>query len=49
VLAEPEVKKRLAGEVLEVQASSPAELHKRVETDIAKWRALAKEMGIKTE
>src|SRR6185312_7054294 len=42
VLAEPEVKKRLAGEVLEVQASSPAELHKRVETDIAKWRALAK-------
>lgn len=49
VLADPEVKKRLAGEVLEVEASSPTELRQRVATDIAKWRALAKEMGIKAE
>jgi tripartite-type tricarboxylate transporter receptor subunit TctC len=49
VLAERDVKKRLAGEVLQVETSSPAELQTRIATDIAKWRALAKEMGIKPE
>lgn len=49
VLTEPVIKKRLAGEVLQVEASSPAELQKRIATDIAKWRALAKEMGIKPQ
>jgi tripartite-type tricarboxylate transporter receptor subunit TctC len=48
-LAERDVKKRLAGEVLQVETSSPAELQTRIATDIAKWRALAKEMGIKPE
>jgi len=49
VLADPEVKKRLDNEVLQVEASSPAELRARIATDIAKWKALAREMGIKPQ
>jgi tripartite-type tricarboxylate transporter receptor subunit TctC len=49
VLAEPTIKKRMAGEVLQVETSSPAELKTHITKDIAKWRALAKEMNIKPE
>jgi tripartite-type tricarboxylate transporter receptor subunit TctC len=49
VLTEPEVKKELAGEVVQAEASSSTELQARIATDIAKWRALAKEMDIKSE
>jgi tripartite-type tricarboxylate transporter receptor subunit TctC len=49
VLAEPEVKKQLAGEVLQAEASSSTELQARIATDIAKWGALAKEMDVKSE
>ena len=49
VLADPQVKKRLDNEVLQVEASSPAELRAHIAADIAKWKALAKEMGIKPQ
>jgi tripartite-type tricarboxylate transporter receptor subunit TctC len=49
VLAEPEVRSALAAQVLLVQPSSPEEMRERIRRDIAKWRRIAAEAGIKAE
>ncbi len=49
VLAEPEVRRALAAQVLQVEPSSPEEMRERIRRDIEKWRKIAVEAGIKPE
>jgi hypothetical protein len=43
------VRSALAAQVLLVQPSSPEEMRERIRRDIAKWRRIAAEAGIKAE
>jgi tripartite-type tricarboxylate transporter receptor subunit TctC len=49
ILARPEVKERIAGLGYEILASSPAELAAQIRAEVAKWRRVVKEAGIKVE
>ena len=46
-VADPEVRKALAGQVLQPRSSTPDEMRERISQDIAKWRRIATEAGIK--
>ena len=48
-LDDPEVKKGLATQVLEIVPSSSDELRERIRRDIDKWKAIAARAGIKAE
>jgi tripartite-type tricarboxylate transporter receptor subunit TctC len=49
VVADPEVQKALAAQVLQPRSSTPEELRDRIRQDIDKWRRIAAEAGIKAE
>jgi tripartite-type tricarboxylate transporter receptor subunit TctC len=49
VVADPEVQKALAGQVVQPRSSTPDELRERIRQDIDKWRRIAAEAGIKAE
>jgi len=48
-LARPEVKERVASLGFEVLASTPKEFAAQIEAEVAKWRKVVKEAGIKVE
>ena len=47
VLRMPDVRERLVGMAMEVAAPGPDEMKRKVESDAARWVALAKELDIK--
>jgi tripartite-type tricarboxylate transporter receptor subunit TctC len=49
ILGRPEVKERIAGLGYDIVASSPRELQAQVRAEVAKWRRVVKEAGIKVE
>ena len=49
VLAQPEVKERLVVLGAEIVASTPREFGAIIKSDIAKWRKLVRDAGIKPE
>jgi tripartite-type tricarboxylate transporter receptor subunit TctC len=49
ILDEPDVKKALAAQVIQVELSSPEKLREQIRSDIEKWRAVANKLGIKPE
>ena len=49
VVADPEVQKGLAAQVVQPRSSTPEELRERIRQDIDKWRKIAAEAGIKAE
>ena len=48
-IADPAVRKALAGQIVQPRSSTPDELRERIRADIAKWRRIAAEAGIKPE
>jgi tripartite-type tricarboxylate transporter receptor subunit TctC len=49
ILGDPEVKKALAVQAIEVELSTPDKLREIIRADIEKWRAVAAKVGIKPE
>ena len=49
ILEEPDIKKALAAQIIQVELSSPQKLRDQIRTDIEKWRAVAAKLGIKPE
>jgi tripartite-type tricarboxylate transporter receptor subunit TctC len=49
ILAQPEVRERIAPLGYQILASSPAELATQIGAEVAKWRAVVKQAGIKVE
>ncbi|MCE9638751.1 MAG: tripartite tricarboxylate transporter substrate binding protein [Betaproteobacteria bacterium] len=47
IVALPEIKERLSEQGFEAAGSTPAELASRIRTEIAKWSALFKEVGLR--
>jgi tripartite-type tricarboxylate transporter receptor subunit TctC len=48
-VADPEVQKGLAAQVIQPRSGTPEEMRERIVQDIAKWRRIAAEAGIKAE
>ncbi len=48
-IADPAVRKALAGQILEPRSSTPDELRDRIRSDVEKWRRIAAEANIKLE
>jgi tripartite-type tricarboxylate transporter receptor subunit TctC len=49
ILAEPEIKKSLAAQAVDVETSDPENLRSRIRADIEKWRDIAAKAGVKSE
>jgi tripartite-type tricarboxylate transporter receptor subunit TctC len=49
ILAEPEIKKSLASQAVDVETSDPEKLRERIRADIEKWREIAAKAGVKSE
>jgi tripartite-type tricarboxylate transporter receptor subunit TctC len=49
ILAEPEIKKSLAAQAVDVETSDPEKLRARIRADIEKWRDIAAKAGVKSE
>ena len=49
ILAQPDIKERIAGEGAEVVGSTPAEFAAFLKTDIARWAPLIKQSGAKAD
>ena len=49
ILGDPEVKKALAVQAIQVELATPDELREIIRVDIEKWRAVAAKVGIKPE
>jgi len=49
ILNEPDIKKGLANQAIAVETAEPDQLRQIIRDDIEKWRAVAKEVGIKAE
>ena len=49
ILAQPEIKDRIAGEGAEVVGSTPAEFATFLKADIARWAPLIKQSGAKLD
>jgi tripartite-type tricarboxylate transporter receptor subunit TctC len=49
ILGDPEVKKALALQAIQVELSTPDKLREAIRLDIEKWRAIAAKLGIKAE
>jgi len=49
ILEEPEVKKSLNAQAIDVEISTPDKLRERIRADIEKWRDTAAKAGVKPE
>jgi tripartite-type tricarboxylate transporter receptor subunit TctC len=49
ILAQPEVRERIGGLGYEILASKPAELAAQIKAEVAKWRRVVQQAGIKVE
>jgi putative tricarboxylic transport membrane protein len=49
ILSEPEVKKALAQQAIQVETATPEKLRETIRADLEKWRAVALKLGIKPE
>ena len=49
ILARADVRERIGGLGYEILASTPAELAAQIRAEVAKWRRVVKEAGIKVE
>jgi tripartite-type tricarboxylate transporter receptor subunit TctC len=49
IVTEPEVKKALAQQAIQVETATPEKLREIIREDIEKWRAIALKLGIKPE
>jgi tripartite-type tricarboxylate transporter receptor subunit TctC len=49
ILAQPEVKERISGLGYEILASTPSELAAQIKSEVAKWRRVVQQAGIKVE
>jgi tripartite-type tricarboxylate transporter receptor subunit TctC len=49
VIADPDVQKALAAQIVQPRSSTPEELRERIRADIEKWKKIAAEAGIKPE
>ena len=49
ILAQPEIKDRIAGEGAEVVGSTPAEFTAYIKSEIARWGRVIKQAGLKVE
>jgi len=49
IVSEPEIRKSLAAQAIEVRPSPPEKLRELIRTDIVKWREIAARAGVKPE
>ncbi len=49
IITEPDTKKALSQQAIEVETRTPEALHELIRTDIGKWRAIATKAGIQSE
>jgi tripartite-type tricarboxylate transporter receptor subunit TctC len=49
ILGDPEVKKALAAQAIQIELATPDKLRETIRADIEKWRAVATRLGIKPE
>jgi tripartite-type tricarboxylate transporter receptor subunit TctC len=49
ILEEPEVKKSLNAQAIDVEISTPDKLRERIRADIEKWRDTAAKAGVKAD